>query len=114
MKFTDGYWQMRDGMVPHYAEQVHEVEVNSNAITVYAPTKKLNGRGDTLNLPLLTIRYSSPMENVIQVKAIHHKGTQLQKPEFEIYKQSNPNIKISNDDSSGTRLCRYTRWKIYP
>jgi alpha-D-xyloside xylohydrolase len=40
MKFTNGYWQMRAGVTPHYAEQVHEVEVESDAITVYAPTKK--------------------------------------------------------------------------
>ena len=79
MKFTNGYWQMRAGVTPHYAEQVHEVEIESDAITVYAPTKKLTGRGDTLNLPLLTIRYSSPMENVIRVKIVHHKGVRQTK-----------------------------------
>ncbi len=102
MKFTNGYWQMRAGMTPHYAEQVHEMEIESDAITVYAPTKKLSGRGDTLNLPLLTIRYSSPMENVIRVKVIHHKGVHPPKPEFRIYEQPNPNIKITDDETSTT------------
>lgn len=74
MKFTNGYWRMREGITPYYAEQVHEVEIESDAITVYAPTKKLMGRGDTLNLPLITIRFSSPMENIIRVKIVHHKG----------------------------------------
>ena len=27
MKFTDGYWHMRPGVTPHFAVQVHEVEV---------------------------------------------------------------------------------------
>lgn len=68
MKFTDGYWQMRPGRIPHYAAQVHEVEIESNGMTVYAPTKKPSGRGDTINLPIITIRFSSPMENIIRVQ----------------------------------------------
>ena len=40
MKFTDGYWQMRPGVTPHYPAQVHEVEVEPDALTVYAPTKR--------------------------------------------------------------------------
>ncbi len=102
MKFTDGYWQMRSGVTPHYAEQVHEVEIESDAITAYAPTKKLTGRGDTLNLPLLTVRFSSPMENVIRVKVVHHKGVRQPKPEFIIYEQANPNITITNNETSAT------------
>ena len=27
MKFTDGHWQIRAGMTPHYAAQVHKVEI---------------------------------------------------------------------------------------
>ena len=69
MKFTDGYWQMRAGVTPHYASQVHEVQDRNDTLTVYAPTGKLRGRGDTLNLPLLTVQFSSPIENVIQVLA---------------------------------------------
>ena len=72
MKFTDGFWQMRPGITPHYAAQAHEVVVESAALTVYAPTRKLNHRGDTLNLPLLTVRYSAPLENVIRVQITHH------------------------------------------
>ena len=98
MKFTDGYWQMRPGMTPHYAAQVHEIEVEKDSLTVYAPTKKLAGRGDTLNLPLLTVQYSSPMENIIRVKVIHHKGGFPRKPEFEITQQTDLNIVISNDE----------------
>jgi len=29
MKFSDGYWQIRAGMTPHYAAQVHEVEIET-------------------------------------------------------------------------------------
>lgn len=99
MKFTDGYWQIRKGMTPHYAEQVHDLEIESDAITVFAPTKKLSGRGDTLNLPLLTVRYSSPMENVMQVKIVHHKGVLPKNPEFEIHQDAKTKAHISNEES---------------
>ena len=98
MKFTDGFWQMRAGMTPHYAAQVNEITVEKDSLTVYAPTKKLSGRGDTLNLPLLTIQYSSPMENIIRVKVVHHKGRRPQKPEFEITEQPDVKVVISDDE----------------
>jgi alpha-D-xyloside xylohydrolase len=96
MKFTDGFWQMRAGMTPHYAAQVNEITVEKDSLTVYAPTKKLSGRGDTLNLPLLTIQYSSPMENIIRVKVVHHKGVRPQKLAFEITQQ--PDVKVITSD----------------
>src|SRR5689334_22022515 len=65
MKFTDGYWQMRPGFIPHYAAQVHEVTVEKDTLRVYAPIGKVEERGHTINQPLLTIHYSSPLENVI-------------------------------------------------
>src|SRR4026208_2617059 len=96
MKFTDGFWQMRAGMTPHYAAQVNEVSVEKDSSTVYAPTKKLSARGDTLNLPLLTIQYSSPIENIIRVKIVHHKGGRPQRPEFHITQQ--PEVKVVTSD----------------
>ncbi len=94
MKFTDGYWHMRPGVSPYWAAQVHDVEVEADTLTVYAPTKKLMGRGDTLNLPLLTVRFSSPAENVIRVQMWHHRGGVLRKPEFELKSQSKPEVMV--------------------
>jgi alpha-D-xyloside xylohydrolase len=102
MKFTDGYWQMRKGATPYYAAQVHDVELDNDSLTVYAPTKKLQGRGDTLNLPLLTVQYSSPLENIIRVKIIHHKGGLPHKPEFEIKQQPDLKVVTSSDEKSAT------------
>jgi alpha-D-xyloside xylohydrolase len=102
MKFTAGYWQMRAGMIPHYAAQVHEVTLKEDAITVYAPIGKLQERGHTVNQPLLTVRFSAPMENVIRVQCVHHKGTIKRKPEFTIHTTSGPQVSISNDQHSAT------------
>ena len=98
MKFTDGYWQMRPGMTPHYAAQVHEVTVEEDAITVHAPVGRLQTRGHTVNQPLLTLRYSWPMENVIRVQCIHHKGAAPRKPEFTLYQGPKPQVSIADDE----------------
>ena len=99
MKFTDGYWQMRPGMIPHYAAQAYDTILEKDAITVFAPIGKIQERGHTVNQPLLTVRFASPMENVIRVRLSHHKGTKPRKPEFEIHPESAPQISISNDES---------------
>src|SRR5215208_2993573 len=102
MKFTDGYWQVREGMTLHSASQVHEVEVEPDAITVYAATKRLVTRADTLNLPLLTIRFSTPMESVIRVQLYHHKSGIPQKPQFHITEQPDLQPVIMDDEQSAT------------
>lgn len=90
MKFTDGYWQMRAGVTPHFPAQVHEVEVEPDTLTVYCPTRRLTHRGDVISLPLLTLRFSSPLPNVIRVQICHHQGRRPKKPEFELYPQPTP------------------------
>jgi alpha-D-xyloside xylohydrolase len=102
MKFTDGYWHMRPGVTPHFPIHVHEVEIESDALTVYAPTRRLTHRGDTLNLPLLTVRFSSPLPNVIRVQMVHHKGRRLRKPEFELQTHSALEVEIRNDAQAAT------------
>ena len=93
---------MRPGMSPHYAAQVHEVAIEAGALTVFAPVGKLKERGHTVNQPLLTVRYSSPMENVIRVQVIHQKGILRRKPEFTIHQSDDFKVTVSEDDSAAS------------
>lgn len=105
MKFTDGYWQIRPDVTPHYPIHVHEVESEPDALTVYATPKRLAHRGDTLNTPMLTVRLSSPMPDVIRVRLYHHKGTPPRKPEFQLHPQhpqTAPAVTITNDGQAAT------------
>lgn len=102
MKFTDGYWHLRPGVTPHFAEEVHEVKLEPDALTVYAVTKKLKSRGDTLNQALLTVRYSSPMPGVIRVQLAHHQGAGSKRPGFELKEQPRPAISIVEDTETAT------------
>lgn len=83
MKFTDGFWLTKEGFDIQHPRNVRDVVINENTVTLYAPCKDIQHRGDTLNLPSLTIQLSSPMKNVIKVKAWHHKGTRTKTPEFD-------------------------------
>lgn len=74
MKFTDGFWLMRPGVHALYAQEAYRIEANERSIDVLAPTKAINGRGDTLNRPTLTVTLSSPQEGVIRVRIDHFRG----------------------------------------
>ena len=96
MKFTAGYWTIRPGVTPHFAVQVHDVETDPEGVTVYALTRRIDTRGDTLNHPLLTIRLTSPLPNVVRVQIVHHKGRRPRAPHFELFTQSPP-ITVHDD-----------------
>lgn len=64
---------------------------------VYAPGKHISNRGDCLNLGLLTIRLSSPMEDVIKVSVRHFEGTAYKGPFAEV-KETLPEVTIEETE----------------
>ena len=99
---------MRTGVTPYFPVQVHEVEVQPDALVAYGPFRRLTTRNDTLDIGLLTVRLSSPMDNVIRVQLYHHKGTQPRKPEFQLFEQPTPEIEIHDDAQAAT----LTSWPL--
>ncbi|MEU5889041.1 alpha-xylosidase [Streptomyces sp. NPDC047461] len=84
MKFTDGYWLMRPGCTARYAAEVADVRAEDHRLTLYAPVKHVNRRGQTLNSPLLTVECWSPAEGIIGVRTTHHAGSVRRGPEFTL------------------------------
>ncbi|MDP4097610.1 alpha-xylosidase [Paenibacillus sp. P96] len=84
MKFTDGYWMVRKGYEIQNPADVRDIVTDGSSMTVYAATKRIERKGDTLNGMLLKATYSSPMPDVIRVTFNHHKGRVRKGPEFEI------------------------------
>ncbi|GIG29000.1 alpha-xylosidase [Cellulomonas marina] len=74
MKFTDGYWQLRPGVELLRPLDVDEVLRDGDDLVVHAPTARIGTRGDTLNRPSITVRFSSPMPDVVGVRISHHLG----------------------------------------
>ncbi len=97
MKFTNGYWMLRDEMEASYAVEYAKHTVNGNKLEVYLPAKHMSGRGDALNIALLTLTLSSPQEGVIKVSAVHHKGMPYKGP-FAAVKNENPNVTIEETE----------------
>lgn len=91
MKFSDGQWLTRPGVTVRSPFEIHDLEISDNSVTVYAPCRHLNGRGDTLGGPLLTVCFFSPLPEVIGVRITHFSGTLQRGPEFEL--QRDPGCK---------------------
>jgi alpha-D-xyloside xylohydrolase len=102
VKFTNGYWLLRDGVRAHYPAQAYHVSAEPDALVVYAPTRRIEDRGDTLNLPLLTVRCSSPAPDVISVAVNHFIGQQPRHPQFPLKTDPSVKINIEVDDSQAT------------
>ncbi len=74
MRFTDGFWLMRPGVEAHYAREAYASTVMDGALRVTAPTKVIETRGDTLNLPVLTVTVAPHIPGLIRVRIEHHSG----------------------------------------
>ena len=98
MKFTNGYWLMREEITPDYAVEYADSRIDGNDLYIYAPAKHISGRGDSLNTPMLTVKLSSPMEDVIKVSVVHFAGALYQGP-FVAVNETNPYIEITEDDN---------------
>ena len=80
MKFTEGYWCTKREITPLYAAEFADSRIHGDELIIYAPGKHIAGRGDCLNLGMLTICLSSPMEDVIKVSVRHFEGTAYRGP----------------------------------
>jgi alpha-D-xyloside xylohydrolase len=120
VKFTDGYWQLREGVQARYPAQVYDVVAERDALTIYAPTHKIEHRGDTLNEPLLTVRCASPAPDVISVSVSHFIGARPRQPQFQLNTDPSVQVRTEVDDSqaaitSGALTARFgrgDRWKL--
>ncbi|MFD2705860.1 alpha-xylosidase [Salibacterium lacus] len=97
MKFSDGNWLTQPGYKIHTPKLVYDVQRGDNSITFYAPCKYINHRGDTLDGPLLTVKVSSPLNNVIRVQAWHFKGQKERGPWFDLSENASEAIIEDNE-----------------
>jgi alpha-D-xyloside xylohydrolase len=103
MKFTNGFWLMREGFSATYALHAHSASAlpesgnRSRSLQVTAATKRINHRGDTLNAATLGLNIDSPAEDVIRVHFSHHLGG---KPALKFpVVQSKANVEVEAGDA---------------
>lgn len=90
MKFTDGFWLMREGVRACYATEIRDLRAEDDRFTAYAAVKHVAERGDTLNTPLITVECFSPAEGVIGVRTTHHAGKARRGPDFTLLPGPDP------------------------
>ena len=96
MKFTNGFWLKKKGMNIYNPMQVYDYQIREKSFTAYMPVAKIANRGNTLNCPMITLDVSSPVENVICVRAYHHASGLKTEPAFELYEDKNGNVSIED------------------
>ncbi|GAB4431674.1 MAG: alpha-xylosidase [Chloroflexi bacterium OHK40] len=84
MKFTDGAWLIRPGVQASHPVAAVDIAADHNTLTVYAATRPIRQRGETLQGPLLTVHLSAPAPDVIRVRLINHAGAAERGPHFAI------------------------------
>ncbi len=92
MRFNNGCWLQKEGCACFSPAQVYFTKIEPDKVTLCAPTHKIGQRGDTLGGVNLTVEITTPMPDVIRVKAYHYKGAAHNSPEFELALQNDRHI----------------------
>ena len=99
MKFTNGFWKIREEITPLYAVEYGGRRINGRELTIYAPGKQIRSRGDILNLGMLTIRITSPMEDVLKISVSHFEGAEDPGP-FTAIEECDPRVNIVESEEN--------------
>lgn len=102
MKFSDGYWRVREGFSAAWARQTHDVEKVGKQVRAHVAAHLMPGRGDTLGGPLFTVTLSTPAEGVIRVTEEHFRGHRNPGPEFDLTIDPDAPFEVSEDDEKVT------------
>ncbi|WP_166244344.1 alpha-xylosidase [Paenibacillus turpanensis] len=93
MKFTDGNWLVRQGYEFISSVQPFDVHIEEGSIIGYASPRDLTQRWAQLDLPLLTVRLSSPRKDIIRVQLYRHKGGRRKLPEFMLHSSGDHDVR---------------------
>src|SRR4051794_21907602 len=107
MKFTDGYWRKRDGFAVLHPAQLRDTASDGTSLTAYATTKRVRGRADTLDTPLITVRVEAPMPDVLRVTISHFVGGTPKGPNFAIKSEEHAVVVGSREVKSGELTARF-------
>ena len=88
MKFTNGYWVVKPEFSPEFVREIYDYEVCGEALKLYAPYRRIENRGDTLNVGLMTYTVTAPLDGVLCVHLENHAGDNRHRPVFPLKTES--------------------------
>jgi alpha-D-xyloside xylohydrolase len=119
VKFTDGNWLIREGFTLVSGVQFFKAYIEDQKCKVLVAPKDITERAYQLDIPILTVELSSPLEDTIRVKIYHHKGTKKAGPSFELHEHK-PNVRIHETEEeiifvsgkTATKINKKGSWRI--
>ena len=99
MKFTNGFWLMKKEITPIYAVEYAAHRIEGNELVVYVAGGHLTGRGMSIGGGMMTIRITSPLEDIIKVSVNHFEGQVYQGP-FAVLKDEAPEVRIEETETA--------------
>ena len=100
MKFSNGLWLNREGVDIYSPAEVADLSRDGAMLRLTLPHRKIRHRGQTLGGPVLTAEITSPMEDVIRVKAYHFKGGKASGPAFALAEDRD--VRVTIEDTADT------------
>ncbi len=98
MKFGNGCWLQKEGIECFAPQEVYFVNKSEHEVVICAPTHHIAHRGDTLGGINLTIRITTPAEDVIRVQTSHYLGVEDHSPKFDLNLDENRAMDVKETD----------------
>jgi alpha-D-xyloside xylohydrolase len=102
MKFTDGNWLLAPGVEAFHPVEVRDIATTPDSLIIHAAKCKITNRGDTLGGPAITMRFESPMADVIRVTITHFSGARPRGPHFPLLETDKPAVAIDVADDAAS------------
>lgn len=90
MKFTNGQWLTKPEYDFLYPQQVFDARFAEGELTVYAFTKPVTERGQSLDQGTFTFHFTSDQPNTIRVQVNHYEGIREKGPFFFCNRGNSP------------------------
>lgn len=102
MKFTNGFWLVRDDFTAEYVRDFYSVEQKGETVLAYGPYRKIESRGDTLNIGMMTFRFTAPIADVLGIHMVNHAGNYLREPAFQIWGEEGKKPRVRKEKTEGS------------
>ncbi|GAB2617229.1 alpha-xylosidase [Streptomyces capparidis] len=120
MKFTNGYWMLRDGVRATYPAEVLDATPGEGTLVVHAPGHRIRHRGDLLKGPVVTVDCTAPMPDVVGVRITHFAGEEHRGPDFGLEADASARAVAAADEEAATltsgeltvRVSRSDPWQV--
>jgi len=98
MKFSNGFWLDKAGCKVSRPMELRDYTFDGTTLTLYAPHRHIESRGDTLNLTQSTIEISAPAKDVLHISHTHHYGKAKKGAAYVLAQEAVAELKIQEDD----------------